>query len=162
MVPSGWRRIVKITDSKAGTAQGTRRRVRYTCGVILLFSVLMVVSASPFEVTAQDQSQPLVAFVVDSDLQTLSLTDLGPTGLSHLAEIFRSLGARVDYIELGNPIEPEVNLLVLARPIQSLTIPQAVRIWIYLQQGNNLLLALDPEGHYLGFANINSQVSRSG
>jgi hypothetical protein len=111
---------------------------------------------------AQEETQPLVVFVVDSDLKTASLTDLGPTGLSNLALIFRGLGAQVDYTDLNNPIADDVQVLVLARPLGSFSIVQVVHLWMYLQKGHNLLLAVDPEGYFLGSANVNPQVARSG
>lgn len=128
-------------------------------GVVLLLGFIMGHSMSP--VNAQDDV-PLVGFVVDTDLRTAYFTDLGVTGLNRFAEVFRAYGAEITAIDLSDPIPEEIDLVVLVRPVRPLSISHAVRLWMYLQKGNNLLLALDPENYYIGSANINMQLARSG
>jgi hypothetical protein len=124
--------------------------------------LLALLVAGPFaSVNAQDDI-PLVGFVVDADLQTAYHTDLGVGGLNRFAEVFRAYGAEVTAIDLSRPIPDEVDLVVLVRPVRPLTLSHAARLWIYLQKGKNLLLALDPENYYIGSANINTQIARSG
>lgn len=128
----------------------------------IVTACLVVTSlGAPALLTAQDNT-PLVGFVVDTDLRTASLTDLGVAGLNRFAEVFRAYGAQVTPIDLSRPIPDNIDLVVLVRPIRQLTLPQAVRLWLHLQAGKNLLLAVDPENYFIGNANIATQLARTG
>ena len=128
--------------------------------LMLIFALVANWSAAP--TLGQESEAPLVGFVVDSDLGTASHTDLGVTGLNRFAEMFRAYGAQVTAIDLSRAIPDEVDLVVIVGPVKSFTIPQVARLWIHLQKGKNLLLAVDPENYFVGNANINTQVARSG
>lgn len=140
------------------TNAATRRRPGLFVGLVMacLVSLLAVGTA------AQSTDELLVGFVVDGDLGTASHTDLGVTGLNRLAEVFRAYGAQVTAIDLSRAIPDEIDLVVIVRPLKPFTIPQVARLWVHLQKGNNLLLALDPENYFVGNANINTQIARSG
>src|SRR5690606_2600148 len=68
----------------------------------------------------------------------------------------------VEFIALDRPIPDDTDVVVLARPTQTVTVPHAARLWAYLQNGGNLLLAVDPENFYVGYANVSPQILRSG
>ena len=96
--------------------------------------------------TVQTQGAPLVVFVEEGDLQMASVTDNGPDGLTRLAAIFQQQGARTSFIRLDDPIPDEVQVVVLIRPRRPLSPLYLTRLWVYLENGGSLLLALDPVG----------------
>ena len=110
--------------------------------VLLLCMALMLRTVS----TIHTQSAPLVVFIEEADLQTAAVTDNGPDGLTRLADIFRQQGAQTTFIRLDTPIPQEAQVVVLARPRRALTPYYLSRLWLYLERGGNLLLALDPVG----------------
>ena len=109
----------------------------------LLFTVILVIAVLPI-VDIQAQSGLKVGFVVEQDLQTSSVADPGPDGVSRLAEIFLSLGAQTQIIRLSEPIPDDLDVVVLPRPLRSLPTDSLARLWRHIENGNNLLLALDP------------------
>ena len=147
---------------KCNCATDSGRRARSPGFVARLLVVLLVSTLVVSSVQAQTGAAPVVAFVVDRDLGTASHTDLGAVGLNRLAETVRAYGAEVTTIDLSSRISDAVDLVVLVRPTRPLTIAHAARLWLYLHNGGNLLLAVDPENYYIGSANINPQIARSG
>jgi len=133
-----------------------RRLPALSLSVILL--TLLAISTARAQ-----QPKVLVSFVVDSQFGTASLTDPGPRGLSHLGEIFTDLGARVNYINLRQPIPAETQVIVLVHPIKPVTVAQAARLWLFLHDGKNILLALRPgETSMSADANLSPKVAGSG
>lgn len=96
---------------------------------------------------AQQPTGPVVGFVLEQDLAVASVADRGPDGVSRLAEIFRGLGAQTRFIRLSEAIPPEVNVVVLARPLRPIPPDRLARLWNHLEKGNHLLLAIDPIGY---------------
>jgi len=76
--------------------------------------------------------------------------------VSLLGKIFTNLGARVNYINLRAPIPEDTQVLVLIHPIRPLTTVQTARVWQFLSNGGNVLLAFDPERENVGYANMKS------
>ena len=76
-----------------------------------------------------------------------SVTDNGPDGLTRLAEIFRSLGARTAWICLRDRLPPDARVIVLVRPRRALNSEDLARVWQQVGAGNSLLVALDPQGY---------------
>ena len=107
---------------------------------------------------AQSQSRPLVGFVVDRTVAAASLRDEGPDGLSRLGDLFGRLGASITVVRLGQSIPEEVDLVVLANPLNQLNERHVTRLWEHMNQGKHLLLAFDPNS----FANVNSVLSTDG
>lgn len=126
--------------------QLNRRLYRWslTLSVLILLLSAAIAAAPGY---AQDQPQPLVLFVVDDDLETASVIDPGPDGLTRLDEIFRDLGAQTSYIRLNEPIPDKADLVVIVRPWQSISSAYLGRLWVYMSHGGNVLLAIDPVGH---------------
>lgn len=127
----------------------------------ILISFVLLTALAISTAHAQ-QPTAFVSFVVDTKLGTASLTDPGRHGLNRLGEIFQSLGARVNYIDLRKPIPENTQLLVLVHPIKTLTVVEAARLWLFLHDGKNVLLAFDPERQYIGDTNLAPQILRSG
>jgi hypothetical protein len=88
-----------------------------------------------------------VAFVEDDALNTASLTNPGAEGLGRLADLFRGYGASARTVTLDAPVPPDVELLVIIRPMRALPVTQTAHLWGFLERGGHLLLALDPNGH---------------
>ncbi len=126
----------------------------------LLFTVLLllllVTGLAP--AFGQEPDQPLVVFVLNPDLQTSSVFNAGPDGLSALDEIFQSLGAETQVVNLVSPIPAEADVIVLVGPQRRLNILAVARIWVHLARGKHLLLALDP----IGYGGNDSEDFRSG
>ncbi|MCP5303454.1 MAG: hypothetical protein H7A03_09985, partial [Pseudomonadales bacterium] len=112
--------------------------------IIFILSALILVGVPVF---AQDQIKPLVLFVVDEQLGTASPLDTEAEGVSTLAEIFTNLGADVLPIKLDQALPSTTQVVVIARPLEKLSVDALARIWTYLEQGHNLLLAIDPPGY---------------
>ncbi len=106
----------------------------------LLLSLSLVTQAQP-------NNAPMVAFVLERDLQTASLADDGPDGVSRLAAVFRSLGAQTRFIRLSEPLPDDLAVIVLVRPLRSLPAESLARLWRHMERGTHLLLALDPIGY---------------
>lgn len=96
---------------------------------------------------AQPDAAPVIAFVLERDLQTASLADEGPDGISRLAAIFREQGAQTRFIRLSEPLPDDLAVIVLVRPLRSLPPESLARLWRHLERGTHLLLALDPVGY---------------
>lgn len=115
---------------------------------------------------AQNQDTPLVIFIQGRrPLNTTGISNIGPEGLSKLADIFSSMGAQVAYRNITEPLPDEAAVVVLARPMRSIGVVEAAYLWTYLEAGGNLLIALDPENVFLASpsvraANIRSRIGR--
>ncbi|NDJ61564.1 MAG: SH3 domain-containing protein [Chloroflexi bacterium] len=107
------------------------------CGLLLMLT----------PAAGQGQEQPLVVFVEERELQMASVTDSGIDGLTRLAQTFTDLGARTRFVRLRDPLPDETQVIVLVRPRRRLPEAFLARIWKQVEQGANLLLALDPPGH---------------
>ena len=116
---------------------------------VLCLLLLLVLVAPGY---AQDQTAqlPLVVFIEEPrDLQMASVTDNGPDGLTRLADIFRSLGARTEWKRLRDPLPDDTKVVVLVRPRRPLSSQYLARLWRATGNGGSLLVALEPQG-YLG------------
>lgn len=111
-----------------------------TLGVVLLLIAPLVPAR------AQESLPPLVVFIEDQQLQTSSVMDPGPDGLTRLEQIFQSYGARTRWLALSDPLPRDTAVIVLVRPLRPLPADQLARLWVQLTRGSHLLLALDPSG----------------
>lgn len=112
---------------------------------------------------AQTGGRPLVVIVEGRrPLNTAAMTNVGPAGISQLADVFRGLGARVQFARLDAPLPEEARVVVIARPLRSMPLLQVVYLWQYLERGGNLLLALDPEEFFLDGSNVRPRFNRGG
>lgn len=128
-------------------------------GVILV--ALLATGASAGQ--AQTGERPLVVVVEGRrPLDTAAMTNIGPAGISRLADVFRGLGARVQFVRLDAPLPEEAQVVVIARPLRSLPLLQVVYLWQYLERGGSLLLALDPEEFFLDVRNVRPRFNRGG
>lgn len=93
------------------------------------------------------QQAPLVVFVVDNTLETASVIDPGPDGLTRLRDIFQGLGARTAYIRLDEPIPAEAQVVVIVRPWRATPNDVVARLFIHIAHGGHVLWAVDPTGH---------------
>jgi hypothetical protein len=123
---------------------------------ILVF--MAIVSA----VQGQDAQRPLVLLVEGRDISTSSITNVGSAGASNLQQIFRDLDVRVQRITLDEAIPEEADLVVVLGPLRRLFPAQVARLWVYLHQGGNLLVAVDPDNQTLETTNVRHQVRSSG
>ncbi len=130
-----------------------RRKLLFT---VLLLLVLLVSSAAP--AFGQEADQPLVVFVLNPDLEVSSVFNSGPEGISALDQIFQSLGAETQVVNLVSPIPAGADVIVLVGPQRRLDILSVARIWVHLARGKHLLLTLDP----LGYGGNDSEDFRSG
>jgi hypothetical protein len=136
------------------------RRIQWVVIVALAISLL----AGGFGVgRAQQDTRPLVVVVEGRrPLDTAAMTNIGPAGISQLADQFRQLGAQVRFVRLDAPLPPEARLVVIVRPLRSLRLQETVYLWQHLTRGGNLLLALDPEEFFLAGRNVRPRYNRSG
>lgn len=111
---------------------------------------------------AQTHTSPLVVFVQDLPLDTARMTDTGRMGVSTLAEIFRSLGARVEYVDLTTPLPEQAKVVVIVGPYRSPGFAQVLYLWLHLARGNHALFAFDPEGSFDGTRNVRTRLATSG
>jgi hypothetical protein len=111
---------------------------------ILLTLPLLLLTLST--VHAQMDTRPLVVFVENEQVQAASLFDTGPTGVSRFGEIFQSLGARTQIVDLLTAIPEEARVVVLVGQRRPLPSDSLARIWLHMQKGNHLLFAVDPTG----------------
>ena len=130
------------------------RRVQLALLFVLLLLMLM-------RLPVKAQSQPVVVFLVGREVDSASYADITATGLSKLADILVGMGADVQLLETGKPIPESAKLVVVARPLRTISIAQAARLWLHLRRGNHLLLAVDPDNYFLGYANANSRITRT-
>jgi hypothetical protein len=128
--------------------------MRWHSLALLLAALLLLVSAG----RAQDSVRPLVVFVEGRQLQSAAVTDRGPSGLTRLADIFRSLGVSTRYVRLDEPLPLETDVIVLVRPRRTIPSADLARLWIQVENGAHLLIALDPSGP----ASVNSDGQNSG
>jgi hypothetical protein len=91
--------------------------------------------------------RPQVAFVLENTIQTASVSDNGPDGLSRMADIFRALGADTRFIRLSEAIPDEVSVVVLPRPLRAIPSNFLARLWRHVSRGNSLLVLMDPVGY---------------
>ncbi|MEO8392123.1 MAG: hypothetical protein ABI700_03940, partial [Chloroflexota bacterium] len=114
----------------------------------VLCLLLLLVLVAPSYAQDQTAQPPLVVFVEEArDLQMASVTDNGPDGLTRLAEIFRSLGARTEWKRLRDPLPDDTKVVVLVRPRKPLTTEFLAQIWRVTGTGGSLLVALEPQGY---------------
>jgi hypothetical protein len=121
--------------------------------MVLLVPLMVFVA-----VYAQNLGKPSVGFVVDRSILAASVRDEGNDGLTHLADIFTSLGANVTVVRVGQPIPDEVDVVVLANPLNELTIRHTAHLWSHMARGGHLLIAFDPNG----FSNVKSETAAGG
>src|SRR5690606_30709825 len=126
--------------------------------VVLILSVLVIVST----VQAQNADRPLVLFVEGRDIATSSITNIGAAGASNLHQMLIDLGVDVQRITLNEAIPEEADLVVILGPLRRLYPAQVARLWVYLHQGGNLLLAVDPDNQNLETVNVRNQIRSSG
>lgn len=126
--------------------------------LLLVLSLVLVVSSAQ----GQGREVPLVVFVEGREINTSSVTNVGPVGASGLQQIFLDLGAQIRRITLNDEIPADADLVVLLRPVRRLRPAQIARLWGHLYRGNNLLIAVDPDNANVGTANIGHQVGSSG
>lgn len=111
--------------------------------MILLLTLLVLAQPG----LAQD-ARPLVVFVEDARvLQTSSVTDNGPDGVTRLGEMFVRQGARTAFVRLTDALPEDAQVIVLVRPRGSMPAAYLARIWLQMERGAGLLLAIDPPGH---------------
>ncbi len=111
--------------------------------IFLLIPMLLGVSGQ----AQTSQTAPLVVFVEEPSLQMSSVTDSGPDGLTRLADLFRSLGARTTWLRLRDPLPADTSVVVLVRPRRPLPVDYLARLWQIVGAGGNLLLAIEPQGY---------------
>ncbi len=111
---------------------------------------------------AQTHTSPLVVFVQDLPLDAARMTDAGRMGVSALADIFRSLGARVEYVDLTTPLPEQAKVVVIVGPYRSPGFAQVLYLWLHLARGNHALFAFDPEGSFDGTRNVRTRLAASG
>jgi hypothetical protein len=114
--------------------------------LFLLLLVLVLIPLGGISARAQDQPPPLVVFIEDQQLQTASITDPGPDGLTRLEQVFKDLGAQTLWADLRSPLPEETRVVVMVRPLAPLPVDQLARLWVTLVRGGHLLLAIDPIG----------------
>jgi hypothetical protein len=86
-----------------------------------------------------------VIFIEDAALNSASASSDESDGVSRFAQVFRDLGAEVSSAPLDAPL-PDAEVLVLVRPTRALTAAHLARIWVAVENGANVLLALEPGG----------------
>ena len=112
---------------------------------LLLAAVSLLVLLT--STAAAQSNRPLVVFILENDLQTASIADPGPDGVSRFGEMFRGLGAEARFARLSEPLPEEARVVVLPRPLRPLSNDMVARLWAHLERGNHLLLAIDPVGY---------------
>jgi len=130
--------------------------------VALCLLIVLVLSAGHGLSHAQTGTPPLVVFVQDLPLDAARMTDTGRMGVSALADIFRSLGARVEYVDLTTPLPEQAKVVVIVGPYRSPGFAQVLYLWLHLARGNHALFAFDPEGSFDGTRNVRTRLSTSG
>lgn len=142
------------------------RRQIIWLGLAVLLAIGSLAALPPIG-HAQEGGAPLVVFIQGRrPLNTTGISNIGPEGVSKLADIFRELGAVVIYRNITEPLPENATAVVLARPLRTIGVVEAARLWTYLEAGGNLLIALDPENTFLASpsvraTNIRSRIGRS-
>ena len=111
--------------------------------VMLALAIALVGVAAP---GLAQEPPPLVVFVVDNSLETASVIDPGPDGLTRLEDIFQGLGARTAYIRLDQPIPDDAQVVVIVRPWRATPNDVVARLFIHMAHGGHVLWAIDPTG----------------
>jgi len=119
---------------------------RWTIIVLGVVFALCVPILPGFAQDDPPQTPPLVVFIEDDQLSASSVMDPGPDGITRLEDIFKSLGATTRWLNLREPLPPDVRVVVLVRPLRTLSVSEIAHLWVHLARGNHLLLALDPNG----------------
>lgn len=115
---------------------------------LLLALALMGLLFSPaYGSSARQTTAYVVGFIEGQGINSASIVDNSAGGLSALAAVFSSLGAEIRLVNLQTPIQEDIQALVLVNPNRAISVENAARIWAHLEQGNHLLLALDPSNH---------------
>jgi hypothetical protein len=103
---------------------------------------------------AQDETQtsdnPVieVAFVEGRrELDTASITNIGPSGTLLLKGEFEKLGANVRLIDLDDGIPDDIDIVVIIQPNRPLNTLYVTFLWGFLLRGGHLLLAIDPNDY---------------
>ncbi|MDZ4764889.1 MAG: SH3 domain-containing protein [Chloroflexota bacterium] len=126
----------------------------FRLGVLLTITLMVLASSLARGQEGEPpvpSAPPLVVFIEESQqLDMASVTTEGPTGLTQLAAIFRSFGAQTEFARLRDPLPENISVIVLVRPRRPIPVDFLGRIWARMQQGANLLLAVDPSGHIRG------------
>jgi hypothetical protein len=111
--------------------------------LLILIGAVGLLAAVPMR--AQDF--PLVVFVEEPrTLNMSSVTDNGPDGLTRMAEIFQRLGAQTTFTRLREPLPEDADVIVLVSPRRPLPADYLARLWVQVERGAHLLVALDPSG----------------
>ncbi len=105
------------------------------------FAVLCMVLLAP-QMTAQNDR--LVGIVQNQQLRTSFLYDSGIDGLERFEQSLRDMNVTLVPVTFTEPVSPELDLLLLVRPLAGLSNVQMIYLYQYLEQGNHLLLAIDP------------------
>lgn len=113
---------------------------------LVALGVALLLIAPLVPARAQESQPPLVVFIEDQQLQTSSVLDPGPDGVTRLEQIFQSYGARTRWLTLSDPLPKDTAVIVIVRPLRALAVDQLARLWVQLTRGSNLLLAIDPNG----------------
>lgn len=124
--------------------------------ISLLLLVGVVIGASVTAQAQEEPERPRVAFIDDNGLQTASPNDPGPDGTSRFANIFNLLGYEPVTLAMDEPLPDDIELIVLIRPQRSLSLVEAARLFAFIQEGKDLLIAVDPNR----YAGINSESER--
>ena len=80
--------------------------------------VALLLIAPLVPVRAQESQPPLVVFIEDEQLQTSSVLDPGPDGVTRLEQIFQSYGARA-WLTLSDPLLKDTAVIVIVRPLRA-------------------------------------------
>jgi len=123
---------------------------------LVLGGGLLAQDATPTLEPTAIPSLSRVGFLDDTALGTASPNDPGPDGTSRFASIFNNLGYQPVTLDLERPIPDDIHVLVLIRPRARLPLNQAAMLYAFLQQGNTLMIAADPNG----YAGVNGEGER--
>ncbi len=109
----------------------------------LLFGFL--VSAAPVALM-QASDQPFAGYHIyfSESNEEASPFDRSSSGASRFAGFLEQLGAEVRILDWRKDIPDDANLVVILGPQRDLSADQVARLWHYLINGGELLLALDP------------------
>ncbi|MDZ4764531.1 MAG: hypothetical protein SGI73_08260 [Chloroflexota bacterium] len=114
--------------------------------VVLVLALLFVLVGRATDVRAQlRDGVSRVLFIDDPALQSAAPTNEDADGVSRFATLFRDLGAEILSAPLTAPL-PDAEIIVLARPRRALTSDELARLWLGIERGANVLLALEPGG----------------
>jgi ABC transporter family protein/SH3 domain-containing protein len=117
-----------------------------------LNSLMLLILLSIGIVQAQESSQApapvqFVGIISGNAIRSSELSNVGDDGISRLATILEGLGANVQTIAPDEAIPAEIELIILISPRRALSPKQTTILWQFLEDGGNLLLALDPFDH---------------